>query len=381
MVSKIDVASIISNYDLERPCIATIGSHSALEVSRGAKDEGLKNLVVCQNGRDKTYSKYYLYHKQKATGGMVGCIDEIAILDKFSDLISEDVQNHLRLKSSIFVPNRSFAVYVPYADIENRFRVPVFGNRYLLKAEERDSERNQYDLMQQAGIRIPRRFKSHDDIDSLAIVKVSEAARKYERAFFFASSPADYDRKADELIGKKIIDEASLDRAVIEEFIVGAQFNFNFFYSPLNQELELLGIDTRRQTNLDGLLRLPANEQLEVLKHLRVNNIEVGHIATTLRESLLEKAFNSAEKLLEVCKKEYSPGIIGPFALQGAVISEESKEDMVFFDLSFRMPGSPGITATPYGSYLYGHKMSLGRRIALEVKEAAKSRRLLELLS
>ncbi len=380
MVSKNDIAQTISNYEMNRITIATLGSHSALEVCRGARDEGIHNLVVCQNGRDKTYSKHYIVRKTK-TGKEIGCVDEVAILDKFSDLISEDVQKHLKIKNSIFVPNRSFAVYVPYDYIESRFFVPIFGNRFLLQAEERDKERNQYYLMETAGIRTPRRFNSPEEIDSIAIVKVSEAQRKYERAFFFASSPEEYKRKSQELLEKKVIDQNALEKSVIEEFIVGAQFNFNFFYSPLNQELELMGIDTRRQTNIDGLLRLPANEQLEVIKHLRVTNIEVGHIASTLRESLLEKAFASAEKLLEVCKKEYAPGIIGPFALQGAVVSEEGKEDLVFFDISFRIPGSPGIPATPYGSYLYGHKMSVGRRIAMEIKEASNSKRLPELLT
>ncbi|MFH1257754.1 MAG: DUF1297 domain-containing protein, partial [Candidatus Micrarchaeota archaeon] len=340
-----------------------------------------RNLVVCQKGREKTYAEYYISRKRRHDGSAIGCVDEVILLDKFSDLAKGDVQEKLRSKNSIFVPNRSFAVYLPNEEIENRFQVPIFGNRMMLRAEERDQERNQYYLMKEAGMRMPRRFKSHDEIDSLAIVKVSEAARKYERAFFFASSPADFDHKADELIDKKIIEEADLDRAVIEEFVVGAQFNFNFFYSPLNKELELLGIDTRRQTNLDGILRLPANEQLEVLKHMRVNNIEVGHIASTLRESLLEKVFASAEKLLETCRREYPPGLIGPFALQGAIVTEGSSEDIVIFDLSFRIPGSPGITATPYGSYLFGHKMSIGRRIAMEVKQAAKEDRLAELIT
>ena len=44
--------------------------------------------------------------------------------------------------------------------------------------------------------------------------------------------------------------------ATIEEFVVGAPVNFNFFWSPLTGELELLGTDTRRQTNLDGFLRM-----------------------------------------------------------------------------------------------------------------------------
>ncbi len=381
MVTKIDAAGLISHYDKGKLTLATLGSHSALEISRGAKDEGLGNLVICQAGRERTYSKHYLQRTQIATGVQIGCVDEVRILGKFADLVKPGEQEFLREKNALFVPNRSFSVYVPYDDIENKFKVPILGNRRLLRAEERDQPNNQYDLMRLAGLRAPRRFKNYEDIDTLSIVKVSEAARKYERAFFFASSPADYDAKADDLIGKKIIDEVSLNKAVIEEFVVGAQFNFNFFLSPLSGELELMGLDTRRQTNLDGLLRLPANEQLEVLRHLRVNNIEVGHIASTLRESLLEKAFNSAEKFVDACKKAYPPGIIGPFALQGAVVSEEAREDIVYFDISLRVPGSPGITATPYGSYLYGHKMSIGRRLAAEVKAAVKEERLHELVT
>ena len=33
--------------------IAVLGSHSALDVCRGAKDEGFKTLVIVQKGRDK----------------------------------------------------------------------------------------------------------------------------------------------------------------------------------------------------------------------------------------------------------------------------------------------------------------------------------------
>ena len=39
--------------------IAVLGSHSALDICRGAKDLGFKTLVICQKGREKTYQKYY----------------------------------------------------------------------------------------------------------------------------------------------------------------------------------------------------------------------------------------------------------------------------------------------------------------------------------
>ena len=188
MLSKQDVSAVLSAYDQRSLTISVLGSHSALEVCRGAREEGLRNLAVCQKDRDKTYSRYYLGRTVKSTGRKVGTVDEVMLLDRFSDLISDDVRRQLKIKNAIFVPNRSFAVYVPYDDIENRFDVPIFGNRGMLRAEERTAGKNQYWLMQKAGIETPRRFNKPSEIDSLAIVKAPDAKRSYERAFFFAAS-------------------------------------------------------------------------------------------------------------------------------------------------------------------------------------------------
>ena len=283
--------------------------------------------------------------------------------------------------NAVFVPSRSFSVYVGYDAIENRFPVPIFGNRFLLRAEERTAPRNQLHLLKKAGIRMPRSFAKPSRIDRLVIVKASEARRSYERAFFFANSAEDYERKSGEMLKKGIISEEGLRSALIEEFVVGAQYNFNYFYSPLGGELELIGTDMRRQTNLDGLLRLPAGEQLEVAKRVRVNNIEVGHVACTLRESLLEKVFDIGERFVGACRDEYAPGLIGPFALQGAIAPEEDGEEIVIFDASLRMPGSPGVRFTPYTEYLYGESVSMGRRVAIELRDAFRSRRLGEVVT
>jgi 5-formaminoimidazole-4-carboxamide-1-(beta)-D-ribofuranosyl 5'-monophosphate synthetase len=358
--------------------IATLGSHSALDICEGAKKEGIKTLVVCQKGREKTYEKYYSIRKR--FGKNIGCIDEIILLNKFSDVATPSIVKQLQKKNVIFIPHRSFSVYVGYDAIENHFAVPIFGNRHLLRAEERTAPRNQLYLLKKAGIRVPKSFKP-SEIDRLVLVKASEARRSYERAFFFASSEKEYEQRGSEMLKKGIITEAGLRSAPIEEFVVGAQYNFNFFYSPLNKELELIGTDTRRQTNLDGLLKLPASEQLEVLKHIRMSNIEIGHVACTLRESILEKVFEIGEKFVEICRKEYPPGLIGPFALQGAIVPEEKGEEIVIFDVSFRLPGSPGVRFTPYTEYLYGESLSMGRRTAIEIKNAFKSRKLGEVVT
>jgi 5-formaminoimidazole-4-carboxamide-1-(beta)-D-ribofuranosyl 5'-monophosphate synthetase len=379
MITQNDIQEILQGYDPRNITIGVLGGHSGLDVCHGAKKYGFRTVAVCQKGREKTYAQYY---KTRASDGSLlnpidgfkkskGCVDEIILVDKFADIVKPEVQEKLWAMNTIFIHNRYFWVYCNFDEIEKNFRVPIFGTREMLKLEERDVEQNQYYLLQQAGIRIPKMYASPEDIDRLVLVKVSEELRGYERAFFLASSPADYKVKSDELLSAKIISEDRLAKAVIEEFVVGAPVNLNYFYSPLTGEVELMGTDMRRQTNLDGLLRLPATEQMAVLKYMKPRLIETGHVAVTMKESLVEKAFDLGEKFIALTKQEVPPGLIGPFALQGAVAAEEGREEFVIFDVSMRIPGSPGTRFTPYSGYLYGESMSYGERIAMEIKQAS----------
>jgi len=287
------IQELVSSYDPKKIRIGVLGSHSALEIGYGAKQEGFETVVVCQKGREKTYTKHYR-----------NLFDHILLLDRFVDMIEEENQERLRELNTIFVPNRSFSVYVGYDNIENRFFVPILGNRYLLRSEERNAPRNQYYLLRKAGIPTPKTFNSYKEIDRLVIVKVPEKERKIERAFFYASSPEEFERRAEERIKKGIISKEDLEKATIEEYVVGAKFNANYFWSPLTDEIDLLGFDRRIQTNLDGVLDLPADEQLEA--RVTTQNIEVGHMGATMRESLLQKIFEAGEKFVKICKdKKY----------------------------------------------------------------------------
>ncbi|MCX8153547.1 MAG: formate--phosphoribosylaminoimidazolecarboxamide ligase family protein [Candidatus Bathyarchaeota archaeon] len=360
------IKEVIRGYDPHRIRIGVLGSHSALEIASGAKQEGFETVVVCQKGRDKTYTKYYR-----------NLFDHIILLEKFPDITREDNVKKLIDLCTIFVPNRSFSVYAGYEAIEEKFAVPLMGNRYMLRTEERNTPRNQHYLLQKAGIATPKIFKSPSEIDRLAIVKVPEKKRAIERAFFYASSPEEFERTAAERISKGIISQEALRHAVIEEYVIGAKFNANFFWSPLTDEIDLLGFDRRVQTDLDGVLDLPASEQLEL--KIPTQNIEIGHMGATMRESQLEKVFTAAERFVEVCKKEYPPGMIGLFALQGAVTKEL---EFYVFDVSPRVPGCPCVEPTsPYMKYKYGFEVGPGRRIAMEIKHAIKEGRLEEVVT
>lgn len=377
MMTKIKIRKIIRQYDKSDITIATLGSHSALEICRGAKDEGFSTLVVCQAGREKTYHDFY------RTRNELGCVDSCIIVEKFSDLLNSSIQHELIKRNSIFIPHRSFEVYLDfdYQAIENDFVVPMFGNRYLLKVEERGIRPNQYDLLAKAGIRYPKIFSNPKDIDRLCLVKVLEKERGFERAFFLVKDYNDYQKQVDKKIQEGVFTETQLRNSVIEEFLVGVQVNFNFYYSPIYDQLELLGTDTRRQTNLEGLTRIPADYQREILRRIPVKYEEAGHIAVTVLESLLEQVFAMGNKFVRVTKELIPPGIIGPFALQSIIIPGPPKKEIVVVDVSPRVPGSPGIVATPYSYYLFGESMGVGKRIAREIKEAIASKSIERIVS
>lgn len=377
----ISLPEVLKNYNLSQITIGVLGGHSALEVCEGAKKLGFRTVVVAQEDRKKTYEKYYL------TRGEKGCIDKVITVKKFKDITGKDiegndVQEQLRELNTIFIHNRYFWVYCDWNAIANDFNVPIYGTRHMVRLEERDVENNQYFLLEKAGIRLPKMIASPSEINGPVIVKVNEATRTYERAFFVAVSPEDYKEKSDRMLQSGQITKEGLDKAVIEEFIIGAQVNLNYFYSPLTGELELMGTDMRRQTSMDGFLRLNAQVQSELLAGgYQPSMVETGHVSVTMKESLLEKAFDIGEKFVKATQEFAKPGIIGPFALQGAVAAENGREEFVIFDVSMRIPGSPGTRFTPYTSYLWGHPVSYGERIAMELKDAMAADRLLEILT
>jgi len=373
------VAAALARYDRTALALCSVGSHSALDVAYGARAQGLRNLIVTADGRERTYARYYARREDPSRG----CVDETLQLPDFAALLDAEMQERLLLRHAIFVANRSFEVYLheryPYDEIERRMLVPFFGNRRLLRAEERDEAENQYALLERASIRHPRSFASPSQIDRLVMVKAAHATVTFERAFFLCDSPAQYEEQAARLIAAGMVTPAGLAAARIEEYALGPSVNLNFFYSPMLGELELLGTDTRRQTNLDGLRGLPPS-QLGAAANVAVRMEEAGHIATTLTESMLESAFEIGERFVVAAREANSPGVIGPFALQCIIVAGPPKA-FVVYDVSLRIPGSPGTRYTPYSAYLFGRDVSVGERIAMEVVMARDTDRLSEILT
>jgi 5-formaminoimidazole-4-carboxamide-1-(beta)-D-ribofuranosyl 5'-monophosphate synthetase len=370
----------VAAYDTQQLALACIASHSGLDVYDGAADEGLRSIAVAQKGRDEVYARYFRTLRDAKGRRLRGCVDETWTYERYAGVMAPQAQARLRKANALWVPNRAWTSYCGIDAVEGGFEVPVLGSRSMLRSEDRGGKRDYYWLLRKAGLPTPRKVAAPDDIDQLVIVKLHHAQKKLERGFFTCASPKEYHAKAKALLKAGTIDQASLDGARIEEYVIGPVFNLNFFHSPVSRKtraaepLELLGIDWRFESSLDGHVRIPAPQQMTLPEHQLVPEMTVvGHNTATVRESLLGKVFALGEKWVAAAREHYDPGIIGPFCLQTCV-----DKDLNFwiYDVAPRIGGGTNVhvaTGHPYGNALWRTNMSTGRRVALEVKRAVEA--------
>jgi 5-formaminoimidazole-4-carboxamide-1-(beta)-D-ribofuranosyl 5'-monophosphate synthetase len=375
----------LRKYDTEKIKIGVLASHSALDVCDGAVEEGFTTVAICQTGRDKTYTKYFKALRDPDGRVRRGIVDDFVMVDKFKEATSPAVRERLLKDNVLFVPNRSFTSYCGIDAVENDFDVPLVGSRNLLRSEDRGGPQDYYWLLEKAGMPAPRKVKDPSDIDRLTIVKLHHAKKKLERGFFTASSPQEYHAKAQKLIRDGVIEAEDLGHARMEEYIIGPVLNLDFFHSPLEERgarIELLGIDWRFETSLDGFVRLPAAQQLELNDRQSLPEYTVcGHNSATMRESLLENAFELAEKYVKACEEHYSPGVVGPFCLQTCV---DKDLNFYIYDVAPRIGGGTNVHMSvghAYGNSLWRRSMSTGRRLAMEVRRAILEERLDEIVT
>ena len=385
MISSDEIKAIIEDYDTMKLRIGMTASHSALDICDGAIEEGFPTVAYCQEGREKTYSQYFKAHRNSSGRVTRGMVDKAIVMPHFNTVLNPDMQAEMRKRNVVYIPNRSFTSYCGIDKIENDFRVPMFGSRNMLRMEERTEEQDYYWILEKAGLPYPEAISSPEEIDCLVIVKLHHAQKKLERGFFTCASFNEYKEKSQALLAEGVIDEESLAGARIERYVIGPVFNLNFFYSPLAEEgerLELLGVDWRFESSLDGHVRLPAPQQMTMPIHQQIPEMTVvGHNTATIRESLLEKAFELGEKFIKASKEHYAPGIVGPFCLQTCI---DKDMNYYIYDVAPRLGGGTNVHVSvghPYGNALWRKPMSSGRRIAMELRMAAEQDRLLEVLT
>ncbi len=376
MIDRKQIQDIVNDYDTEKLKIGMVASHSALDVCDGAVEEGFNTFAICQAGREKTYTDYFKSQRDASGNVVRGIVDETVVYNKFNEVLLPQNQKKMVDDNIMFIPNRSFTSYCGIDEIENDFAVPLVGSRNMLRSEERGMERDYYWILEKAGLPFPERINDPQDIDELVMVKLPHAVKTLERGFFTAGTYAEYVEKSEALLRQGVITKEGLAEARIERYIIGPVFNFDMFYSPIETEmnkLEILGIDWRFETSLDGHVRLPAPQQMNLAEHQLTPEYTVcGHNSATLRESLLEEVFKLSEQYVEASKEYYDPGVIGPFCLQTCV---DKDLNFYIYDVAPRVGGGTNVHMSvghPYGNTIWRKPMSTGRRVALEVRRAVE---------
>ncbi len=274
--------------------------------------------------------------------------------------VLHDAPAHLPA-DSIMIPHGSFISYLSLEYIEQSFSLPVFGNKYLFKWESDRELEHQW--LSSSGIQIPRSFESPSEIDGPVIIKLFGA--KGGMGYFLATDQEDFERKIQRVEGPY----------QIQEYIIGVPMYFHFFHSPLNNELELLSIDRRYETNVDGLGRITGADQAQL--SIAPSYTVVGNFPLVIRESMLETVFDIGERVVRESRHREDGGLIGPFCLETICTPDL---DIVTFEISARIVAgtNPFMPSSPYTYAKYGKDISCGRRIAMEIKDAIATDRLEE---
>ena len=329
--------------------IGTYASHSALQILKGAKDEGFQTVVFGKERVKPLYTKYF------------------PVADEF--LVGEYPERELLEKKVIIVPHGSFVAHLGVERVES-MKVPYYGNKAVLRWEsDRSLERK---WLQKANLKVPRVYEDPDDIDKPVIVKFHGA--KGGKGYFLAKDSRDFWEKAQKA---GINSKDDLKGVQIQEYILGVPIYPHYFYSKLNGELELMSVDRRYETNVDGIGRISAKDQLEL--DFENSYVVVGNIPIVLRESLLMEVMEMGERTVKAAE-EIMGGLWGPFCLE-TILTDEM--EFVVFEISARIVAgtNPFVNGSPYTWLRYDFPMSTGRRIAREIKQAIEEDRLDDILT
>jgi len=337
------------------PTIATLCSHSSLQIFHGARLEGFPTLGIAGGAAPRFYDAFPLARP-----------DRFLTVPRIKDLPT--VVDQLRDAGVILIPHGSFVEYLG-AEEFGKLDVPVFGNRAVLAWEA--DRRKSREWLESAGATMPKRFEDASEVDGPVIVKYYGA--KGGKGFFLAKN-----REALE-------DFRPTGPYVIQEYVLGTRYYMHFFYSPISDRgyrvgtgsLELLGMDRRDEANIDELYKLGAQEEL-LRAGIRPTFVVTGNVPVILRESLLPKAFEIAAKIVERSIELFG-GMWGPFCIEG-IMTEEL--EFKVFEISTRIVAGTNlfISGSPYSDFIEP-QLSTGRRIAQEIHRATAAGRLAEVLS
>lgn len=345
MVPKEEIDRILAGYKDFR--IATICSHSSLQIFKGARDEGIKTVGIVKKENIPLYESF-----------PYGRPDEFLVVDDYADLPAGELVR----RNCILIPHGSFVEYT--GERFEHLPMPIYGNRSSVVWER--SREKMFQWMHKAGIRTPK-ILDPKKINGPAMVKFPGA--KGGRGYLLVGSYEDFQKQ----VGHQ--------PCMVQEFLIGVRAYPHFFFSPISKigyptqhgRLELLGVDRRVESSADEIARAVS---AGFRPHMGFTVI--GNESLVLRESLLGQYMEMGRKLSETSFGLFG-GIFGPFSIE-TIITEDL--DIYAFEISARIVAGTNVNyqGSLYSDLHFNMPMSMGRRIARELKAAWKLKRMKEIV-
>lgn len=335
MVTKIEIDKIISGYKNFK--IATICSHSSLQIFKGARAMGIKTIGIVKKEKKELYESFPL-----------GRPDEFIVCDDYADIPEDE----LIANEAILIPHGSLIEYTQgrFSDI----RVPIYGNRKSIEWES--SREKMFKWLKKAKLKTPKIYKP-EEIDGPAFVKFPGA--KGGKGYIIVNSYEEFVKR----VGDK--------ECMIQEFLVGVRAYPHYFFSPFssfgyktkNGRIELLGVDRRVESSADEIARaVSAGVKSEMAFTV------IGNEPLVLRESLLSDYMEMGKRISDSSFDLFN-GLYGPYCIE-TMITEDL--DIYAFEVSARIVAGTNVyvDGSAYSTYYYNESMSMGKRMAMELKLA-----------
>ena len=345
MVTKDKIDSILADYKDFK--IATICSHSSLQIFRGARQEGIKTIGIVKADKKELYESFT--HAKP---------DEFIVVEDYSQIPEKELLE----KNAIVIPHGSFVEYS--GENFEKLNVPIYGNRNSVIWER--SRKKMFEWLHKAKIKTPKVIKP-GDITGPALVKFPGA--KGGRGYMIVSSYEDFQLR----VGDR--------ECMVQEFLVGVRAYPHFFFSPISDSgyktkqgrLELMGVDRRVESSADEIARA-VSAGMKTTMSLTV----IGNEPIVLRESLLGEYMEIGKRVSETSFDLFG-GMFGPFCVE-TIVTEDL--EIYAFEISARIVAGTNVypDGSQYSLFYYDEPMSVGRRLARELKVAFKKKRLSEIV-
>jgi 5-formaminoimidazole-4-carboxamide-1-beta-D-ribofuranosyl 5'-monophosphate synthetase len=423
-----------------KPVALITGSSSGLEAATALKRYGLRTIIYVVREEVPDCIKKLTYKRKQDLNAPPN--SDIVVLDDLGEInridgwktavlqlntyfeITKYVDELIALEC-VQIPSRTFSVLVGGDEkcsiIENQFAVPIMGSRNVFKIARIGVVEKDYRwFAQEASVPCVQiyKFKASETgirftqfIDEPVALMTEYLGTSEKGVFIIGENSSDLEERVTKEISAGNIDKATLERARVQQFLLGLDANLNFFFSPIDAKEEwgdtddvyaklynlslqdaraclaneFISIDERRV----DILKKSKDLSIEFQKRVKsfIKSYHLPKVSLNFSEEFLfENLLKYSERLFLLIKEKEPPGIIGSWSLQTTMLQK---------DISSYQLRLTGINFGLYDGFeeeiIYplvdlaklrrGMEMTLGERTALELYKSKKEDMLPEIVT